>query len=349
MKRNKIITTIVAFTAMLSLLPVTACDTTDTTCDTINATLPPATEEETYYIEQVHELADEPVGEDFPEQPPAENFVQRGVWEDNIFTSEYLGLNFLLPDGWHIASDSDIADVMGVSVDFMEQTTELDIAELMDITATNTIYDMMARSIAGASILLTYERLVFPFTMISEVEYMEMTANLMVEIGINVHFDHPGTTRIGNYDWHSFGTSTDFMGMEILGRQFINIHDGFARTIIISYNDMTESVDEMLHMFFGLNDPIPQPLHAEIAEELFGSWEWDQIDSYILVFHDNGTGFRGFPDEIENFTWRIRDNDNLAIDDGASIESWTFTIDEDVLTIINNYFPGTTFSYIRIS
>ena len=349
MKRNKINMTIIVFVAMLSLLLVTACDT-----DMAPSSEPIA---ETSDAEQIHEFADadesaennDPAEEAPSAEPRSEKFFQRGVWENNIFKSEYLGLNFLLPDGWHIASDSDIADVMGVSIDIMEQAAEFDLSELMDISAIDAIYDMMASSLAGANVIITYERLVFPFTRISEIEYIETAAEMMAEMGVHVHFDNSEPTRIGNYDWYSFSTSMVIEEMEILGRQFINIHDGFARIIIISYNDMTESVDEILHMFFGLNDPTPEPLHVARAEVLVGSWEWDFDASYTYVFYADGQGSRGLPDEKEYFSWRVRGYDNLIIDDGASIESWTFSIDADILTIHSAHIPGMIFHYIRIS
>ena len=333
MNRNKIITAIIIFSIILSLLLITACETNTTQY---------AIETEISANDNNHAEADTFA------QPYFGELFQRGTWENDVFTSEYLGLNFLLPDGWFIASDIDIAYEMGVSVDLMDQLSEFDIAGLMDMAALDVVYDMMASSLAGAKVLIFYQRLVYPLNQISETEYIEWAAKRITEVGVDVHFDYPGTTRIGNYDWHSFGTSVNIMGIDILGRQFINIHDGFAREIIISYNDMTEPIDEILHMFFGLDDPIPEPAQTERAEVLVGAWVWDLDSSYVITFHADGQMTRGFSEELEEFTWSTRGNDTLTLEDGAAIESWTFIINSDVLTLDSNHDPDFTFSYVRV-
>ena len=58
-------------------------------------------------LEQVNMLFDNPMRQyiltDWPEP---------GTWDGNIYTNEYLGLRFIMPGDWFIATDDEIADAM---------------------------------------------------------------------------------------------------------------------------------------------------------------------------------------------------------------------------------------------
>ena len=78
---------------------------------------------------------------------------------------------------------------------------------------------------------------------------------------------------------------------------------------------------------------------------LIGTWAWDGGMSYLYVFNADGTGTRGFPGQIEDINWYAYD-DHLLMETSVGLESWTFTIDGDVLTIDNRH-AELVWSYIR--
>ena len=84
------------------------------------------------------------------------------------------------------------------------------------------------------------------------------------------------------------------------------------------------------------------PAGDEHYAGLVGTWDWDESALFTYVFNADGTGTRGIPGNIESFEWRTI-GDNLMID----FESWTFTIEDGVLTIDSRQIAGMTFSYIR--
>jgi hypothetical protein len=79
----------------------------------------------------------------------------------------------------------------------------------------------------------------------------------------------------------------------------------------------------------------------DLAEELFGYWDWDVDGSYTYIFNSDGTGTRGFPGQVESFEWTT-DGDYLFI----GLEHWAFSIVDGVLTIDSQQVPGMAFSYI---
>lgn len=93
---------------------------------------------------------------------------------------------------------------------------------------------------------------------------------------------------------------------------------------------------------------------AVYASPFVGTWAWDEDDSFIYIFNEDGTGMRGFSWNIENFTWFTNGTD-LYINRSGNIpfhmirnELWTFSIIDDVLTINSQQALGLTFSYIRV-
>ena len=278
-----------------------------------------------------------------------EGFPTRGVWRDGVYTSEYLGLRFVLLSGWTASTDEQIAAITDMIPGMMgELGSDLPPAawEMAGIT---TFHEMMAGGFS-ANIQIVFERLMPPMTNITAAQYAEIAVAQMTALGIGTVMDPgQGITRIGAYDWISLGTAIDMGPFTAYGRQFINVHDGFVRIIIITYTENSETVDEILSMFIGLNDPVPHvpQLEMELDSTLLGTWAWDTDAGYTYVFNTDGTGRRGFPGLIEQFEWMTEGADHLMIHTAIMVESWSYTISGNVLTIDSRQVPGMTFSYMR--
>jgi len=86
---------------------------------------------------------------------------------------------------------------------------------------------------------------------------------------------------------------------------------------------------------------------------LTGTWAWDEDNSFIYIFNADGTGQRGFPLAMENFTWSTNGT-RLNIDLLGELslfalrnERWTFSINGDVLTLESLQVDGMVFNYIK--
>ncbi|MCL2353355.1 MAG: hypothetical protein FWC69_01845 [Defluviitaleaceae bacterium] len=159
----------------------------------------------------------------------------RGSWSGNVYTNEYLGLRFEAPADWHVFSDARIALAQGISSDMFE------IDNLADIDTLLT--DMLVTcEETGTSVQVIFERL--PLRSMTVEGYMEVGSQSLVEVGATVNI-LPGTTTIGRYEWHSLETEMDMgFGVAAYGRQFVNVSDGFARLITITYFEGGSAVVE---------------------------------------------------------------------------------------------------------
>jgi len=267
----------------------------------------------------------------------------RGSWDGNVFTSEYLGLRFVTPPGWNVMSDAEIGATMGLATGFME-SFEVEMPDDAEMA-----HDMMAvNPLTGDNVQIIYER-IQGRRIPTVAQIIEASTEPIEQMGGRV-ISIPGTTRIGAHTWYSFGTEINMGGMIAYGRQFVNIQDGFVRLIIITNFTSVDAANDILPMFIGMNDPIPEPPAIERAPELVGTWAWDESEDYTYIFHDDGTGLRGvYPLQYEEFEWQTEGDDHLMLDMGPMVESWTFTITGDVLTIDSRQVAGWTFSYIRVN
>jgi len=86
-----------------------------------------------------------------------------------------------------------------------------------------------------------------------------------------------------------------------------------------------------------------------LSPELFGTWIWDENELYEYVFYEDGTGWRGLPDWIEEFSWGIPGEGHLRIFIvGSGIrEDWNYIVDEDIMTLESRQMANVRFSYIR--
>ncbi len=68
--------------------------------------------------------------------------ISKGKWDDNVYTSEFADLKFTLPEGWKRSTDEEIADVMNLGKEVLEDEG-LYSSKISQLT---TVYDMMAKN-----------------------------------------------------------------------------------------------------------------------------------------------------------------------------------------------------------
>ena len=85
----------------------------------------------------------------------------------------------------------------------------------------------------------------------------------------------------------------------------------------------------------------------EVLPELVGTWLWDENPDWIYIFNANGTAIRGFSGEREELTWSTYGNELRFFYDGNMMDSWYFTISDDLLRVVHVYDEEFIFYYIR--
>lgn len=162
------------------------------------------------------------------------------------------------------------------------------------------------------------------------------------------------------YDFRADGTAEagffpdihEFEWFVADGNHLIIESDGFifSFTFTVSRNALvlqSRQFPDEVYRYINIRAPgAPPAIEAGHASELIGRWYWDVDDTYLYQFHDDGSVARGFFPAFYELEW-FTVGSNLFMTDGTTIERWIFTIDGDVLTLDNHFFPEMSFNYIR--
>lgn len=96
----------------------------------------------------------------------AEEIARGVIDENNVYTSEFADITFKLPDGWVFSTDEQIASMMNVGVDILEDQKD-NVAEIIEQTA---LYDMVANDQTnGTSVMVMFEK---PLLNVNEEYYL---------------------------------------------------------------------------------------------------------------------------------------------------------------------------------
>jgi len=85
---------------------------------------------------------------------------------------------------------------------------------------------------------------------------------------------------------------------------------------------------------------------GEANSALVGMWEWDEDYEWLYNFNADGTGTRGWYDELVEFTWGTEGNILRFLGWDGSTESWDFEIIDGMLRLESHQL-GVVFYYYR--
>jgi hypothetical protein len=126
--------------------------------------------------------------------------LQRGTWDGGIYENTFAGIRFAAPEGWYVASDEEIAALMGQAADLFTDEQKW-VAESAKLT---TIYDMMAQDPETmTNVAVMFENLsVSGGLNVTEEDYLEIvTTQLSAMETLDYTFEEPGETSIGGVSY----------------------------------------------------------------------------------------------------------------------------------------------------
>jgi len=137
--------------------------------------------------------------------------LTRGVWANSVFTNDFAGFKFTLPDGWVVASDEEIATLIGVSSEMMTARGAEVSSEMLEYT---TIYDMLVSNPeTNANIILMYENLAMHTggVLINEQMYFEAMLKQMESVDMGYTFSDIGDATVAGAAYKSLaGNLSDY-------------------------------------------------------------------------------------------------------------------------------------------
>ena len=166
----------------------------------------------------------------------------RGSWDGNVYTNDSLGLTVTIPAEWSVATDEELAMIMGIAV---EAASQMQISE--EMLRERVCYDMMAVDLHGnSSILITAVNmdLTTDDTDYDEKAYAADLINQLQEN--NYTIGEEATTTIGGRDYYVLCTTSSENGIN--QDYFITKMGSRMVSIVIAYSPDTNDLDSMLAM-----------------------------------------------------------------------------------------------------
>lgn len=182
-----------------------------------------------------------------PDAPHIPTVPTRGYWDGRTFVSAYFGLRFDLPQGWVVASEDEIFEVMWWLDDAVRVEPGAHIPqEVFDALGEVSLPDMWAHEstfdafdmFGGNAVMTMIGQLsqLFDNVPLSELDMLwemaeQTQGNQWMEFVVGA-----GTIHIGAYNWY-FADEHYISDWDVNQRILIRFDDGFVKLIWIFYDD----------------------------------------------------------------------------------------------------------------
>ncbi len=182
------------------------------------------------------------------EAPPSEGnaAVDRGSWDGDVFTSKFASLRFTKPDGWTAVSEEELASLMGIAKDILDEENKW----IIESAKLKVIFDMVARDeITGNNVIVQYENLLSNpvAASMSGTEYLELLKKQMESLDeMDYSFDVPYSAAIAEIDFTGIHASEAGLGYEQYF--YVRKQESYMVTIIVSLFDETR-IDDIVARF----------------------------------------------------------------------------------------------------
>lgn len=175
----------------------------------------------------------------------AETFA-RGSWEGSVYTNESIGLTVTVPEDWNIATDEELAAIMGITIDSL---SEEGLSE--EFLKAQNIYEMMAQDPTyGTNVIIMAENLAVTVggTKYDEKAYSDVVINTLPE-DYGYTFEEPQTVSVGGRDYYLLqAVAKD----GTLGQDFLFTRIGnYMVSVMLSYSPILVENSDMLAMLGG--------------------------------------------------------------------------------------------------
>jgi len=152
--------------------------------------------------------------------------ISRGEWQDNKYVNEFAGIEFNLPEGWEKYSDEEIAQLMNIGVEALNEDQQ----KLAELAEQSGVYGMVVNNPStAANVMVMIEKPVLKVTpeyyLSSVKQQLEAVTTMDYQVGETY------TTKIANEDYYAL--DAEVTGYPISQHYFIKeVDDCFVAIIV---------------------------------------------------------------------------------------------------------------------
>lgn len=167
-----------------------------------------------------------------------------GEWNNNVYTNDFLGLKYNMPEGWTYSSDEEIAKMMSIGAEMLNN----DQKNLAEIAELNGVYYMVAKHpTKGNNVNIFSEK---QLTDITTKDYIEALKTQLLALQ-SMKYEVEGTSKekIGNIEVDTLTLNVEASGIKIMQKYYIYKIDKYMVGIIATSLDGETGINEIVKCF----------------------------------------------------------------------------------------------------
>lgn len=167
-----------------------------------------------------------------------------GSWSDNVYSNDFLGLKFKLPNGWKYSSDEEIAEMMNLGTELLndEQKAAAEISKL------NNAYYMVANDPnTGDNISIISEKPAMEVT--TEFYINQLKTQLQNVNTINYEIGETSKETVAGKECDTLTVDASMSGVKMTQRYYIYKVDKYVVCIISTSTSGEQKINEIMKNF----------------------------------------------------------------------------------------------------
>lgn len=180
------------------------------------------------------------------EQPAQEQKVEfsMGEWNNNVYTNDFLGIKFNLPQGWTYSSDEQIAQMMNLGEEFLNDDQKK-VAEVAKLTSA---YYMVANNPnTGNSVSLMSEKPSMEVT--TEFYLNQLKTQLSAVESMNYKIGETSKEKVAGREYDTLVATVSMSGIEFIQKYYVYKMDNYFIGIITTSVTGEDGIKDIMKSF----------------------------------------------------------------------------------------------------
>jgi len=178
------------------------------------------------------------------EEEETKTEISMGEWKDNVYTNDFLGLKFNLPEGWEYANDEEIAEKMNIGKELLNDDQKI----LAEISELNSVYYVSAMNPnTGDNLTIMTEKPVANVT--TEFYLNSLKTQLEAVESIDYEIKETSKETVANREYDVLRAYASISGVSLVQKYYVYKLDNYFLTIIATSVTGEDGMNNMMKAF----------------------------------------------------------------------------------------------------
>lgn len=170
--------------------------------------------------------------------------LSMGEWKGNTYSNEFLGLKFNLPQGWAYSSEKDIAEMMDIGSELLNDDQKI-AAELAKLTS---VYYMVANNPnTGDSVTILSEK---PLQDVTAKYYLDqLKTQLQALESMNYEIGDTSKEKVSGKEFETLTVTASMSGIEVAQKYYVCKMDEYFVCIIATSTSGETAINDIMKSF----------------------------------------------------------------------------------------------------